>query len=169
MFLPILMTLVFSLSAQAQERIESFNRVSLKDKFTAHLNLNTDSVRCSHIGYGAEELKISVPALKHLAVFDHANVGESEPCMTAGSCKASWNTDGHTVEDFLAIVSGPQLATIERVLTESFTVNFDQRTCNRSMSEFLETSVGGVKFTHLVFKRIGDLPFEICLDIQASL
>ncbi len=170
MFLPIFMSLVFSLAAEAQQpRFEHFTRVSLQDKFPAHLNLNTETVRCSHIGYGTAELKISVPALKWSAVFDHANVGEAEPCMTAGFCKMPWLDDGHTVEDFLALVSGPQQVEIQRVLTEGFALNLDQRSCTRTLSETLNTTVAGVEFKHFVSKRIGDLPFEICLEIQAGL
>lgn len=170
MFLPILMSFVFSFAAEAQQpRFEHFTRVSLQDKFTAPLDLNTETVRCSQVGYGMEELKISVPVLKWMAIFDHANIGEEQPCMTAGACKAMWMEDGHTVEEFLARISGPQIAEIQRVLSESFALNHDQRSCKRTLSESLETTVGGVKFNHVVSKHIGDLPFEACLEIQATL
>src|SRR4051812_27490699 len=45
------------------------------------LALNAQTVRCSDIGYGNMQLKATVPDLKWLALLNHANEGEGQPCI----------------------------------------------------------------------------------------
>jgi hypothetical protein len=157
-------------SVYAQDQL-SFSRVSLVDQTTTKIHLNRETVRCSALGYGLEELKISVPILKRFAAFDHANEGEALPCMTAGLCDGGfgWPEGGWTVSGFLEQVEPIEEATIQRELKEHFHVNFVHNTCVRNLTETLQTVIKGVTFNHVVTKSIGQLPFEVCMQIHETL
>jgi hypothetical protein len=147
---------------------ESFSRVSKSDSFSALVLVDSQNVRCSGLGYGREELKISVPALAWWGVFDHRNAGETQPCMTAGPCASPW-WDGLSVDDLIQDRPGPETVTIQRELVETFLVDHQRQHCERSLTENLTTELRGLNFRHSVSKDIGSLPFQSCLDIKAEL
>lgn len=162
----ILLSLVSQVS-WAESGFRQFDRVSLEDQFEVNVVIDEGSVRCSHIGYSLEELKISIPDLRRFTVFDHANFGESEPCMTAGACGNDW-MDGFSIDDLIQGNPGVERMKIDRVLTESFSLDFEAQSCGRFLIENINGKLRGIEFRHTVHKRIGGLPLEVCLQIEKS-
>lgn len=146
-------------------------RVSLADSFFVHVDIEEGKVRCSALGYGMEELKIEVPDLRSEALFNHANFGEAQPCMTAGICKVDWVPDhqGFTPADLIQDNPAREQMLVERELVESFDINITQQKCQRRLRENLKGVLRGIEFKHTVAKSIGDLPIEVCLEIENSL
>src|SRR5690606_12336165 len=101
------------------------------------------------------------------AIFDHANIGESEPCMTAGACEVPWSdAGGLNPSDLIQDNPGQEAMMVERELIETFNLDHELKTCQRHMSEFLKSTLRGLEFKHMVSKSSGDLPFEACLELQ---
>ena len=156
--------------------IESKEIVIIDRVHKINLNLNEKSVRCSALGYGGRELKISVNDLEWISFFDHSNRGEAEPCMTAGmmSCGqdifnfplpgSDQNTpENQTLQRFRSL--GQVESTLKQVVTERLRIDHDNLTCHRSLQETVETIVDGVNFTHFRSGDLGEYPFEICQQL----
>lgn len=148
----------------------SFQRVILNDSLAVRASVDSNNVRCSHIGYGMAELKISLPELRHRTLFDHSNIGETEPCMTAGLCaQDDWGMPGLRPDDLLQGNPGLETMTIDREVVESFFINMPLQSCSRSLTENLRGELRGLEFTHQVIKAVGLLPIEECLELEATL
>lgn len=159
-----LTALFTSLSVLAANTEKKEYLIHNKDvKTTVHLNDKT--VRCSALGYGVSELKISVPALDYLAFFDHSNIGESEPCMTAGMCTFRNTGDGNRVSDILDPNKPSEEIEINMILKEVYYINHDQKSCSRAIEESLKSDLRGKTFTHFRSKSLGDYPYSLCVQI----
>jgi hypothetical protein len=145
--------------ALAQEAaLETKERV-LRDGTTPSVVLLTaETVRCSALGYGRPELKVSVPDLKHLAVLDHANEGEAAPCVTAGACRA-----GNDPESILDPASTEATTELRVTLVERYVLDHVRKTCHRTLSERVQASIRGKEFRHLKGADLGALPYEACV------
>lgn len=143
-------------------------RVILSDSKTFSTMVSTGTVRCSEIGYGTKELKINLAALDGWTLFDHTNAqaGEfGEPCMTAGICKRTPTSQGFSVNDLVQNNPGNELITVSRTVTENRTESKDQDgndICSRSLTEYLTTSVRGIKFEHTRWGAQENFPIEVC-------
>ena len=148
------------------------SRVILKDSKTVETEVNTVTVRCSAVGYGASLLKINIAALDGWTLFDHSNsqFGEfGEPCMSAGQCKAPWIPDGLTVESLIQNNPGKVSVTIEREVIESKHLGQihdgaggELEVCVRQLIENLKTTVRGIEFTHSRSGAREEFPIEVC-------
>lgn len=161
---------------------QTFERVIKDETHQSNVTLNKKTVRCSALGYGLQELKISVPSLQWHAVLDHSNLDGRGPCVTAGSKFCGFGlpifnengtiTDGPSngIPDFLLDLDNPlELVDVRVILKESFFVNSEGTECHRSLKEEIEMNVRGIDFTHFRSKNIGMLPVESCLAIKENL
>ena len=124
------------------------------------LALNGETVRCSALGYGVSELKVSVPDLAWLAHFEHRSGGEGLPCMTAGTC-----TDELTPNVFLDSSSGLVTVGLRVILTEHLAIDAVAHTCARGIEEEVKSTVLGHDFSH---SRSGDyeaVSYELCAEL----
>ena len=157
-----------SLSVWSQEDQNRKERVILKDSKTFSTEVSAVTVRCSEVGYGAQELKINLAGLDGWTLFDHSNaqVGEfGEPCMTAGQCKAPWNKEGFTIDDLIQNRPGAEIITVQREVLEIKQVTQDREGnlgCDRSLMENLVTSVRGITFRHTRWGAEQSFPIEVC-------
>lgn len=144
-------------------------RVILRDSKTMEVTVSNETVLCSALGYGLEELKINIEALDGWTILDHSNIrfGDTRglPCMTAGHCKRFSRTGGLTVDQ--VVQNNPRVETIvvNRILTETReeSVNVDgEKVCFRGLREDLSTVVGGLPFLHSRFGASEELPANAC-------
>jgi hypothetical protein len=132
--------------------------------------ISTTTVRCTEIGYGAQELKINLAGLDGWTLFDHTNahVGEfGDPCMTAGRCKAPWSgsdDNGFTIDDLIQNRPGTEIIKVDREVIEvKMVINRNgERVCERSLREHLSTTVRGIAFGHIRWGAQQDFPIEVC-------
>lgn len=125
-------------------------RVLSDDTTAVVLSLTAQTVRCNALGYGVEELKISVPDLDVLAHFDHRVESEGTPCMTAGACSETL-TPASLIDSSRPL----EVAQIRVVLTETVVLYPEHETCGRDLVETVTTTVRGLAFSH---ERSGSLP-----------
>jgi len=150
---------------------EEFTRVIKDETHATYVELDTTTVRCSAIGYGMEELKVSLPSLKWNAILDHSNRDGLGPCITAGTkfCSKIFDNDTGTwsslgIPDVLIDPETPtESINVRVVLNEDFRIEDD--ICFRSLRENVTTVIRGVDFTHVRSARIGQLPAKECLSI----
>ena len=110
--------------------------------------LDASTVLCSSADYSATFLKILIPQIADLTVFDHRNAGASAPCIAAGACSAVLGPaniiDPAQPDDTISL----------RVLrTQHYAIDHDAATCTTWLREELFTTIRGVAFYHM---RQGD-------------
>ena len=158
------LTLVGSLNTWAKDS----QRVILADSKTFLTEVSTTTVRCSQVGYGAEQLKINLASLDGWTLFDHTNSHLSEfgePCMTAGMCKRSPHTPGFSIEDLVQNNPGSEVIMVLRNVIENKTESKDQdgnEICVRSLTENLTTTIRKIKFQHSRSGGEQNFPIEVC-------
>lgn len=149
----------FSQVALAKSGVETKRRVLKDVTVDTVLALNRETVRCSAVGYGLEELKVSVPDLDYVAFFDHANRGELVPCMTAGR-----TFEGCTVLPHLVDETKPtETSKLRVVLTEIYEIDHEKNTCARRLEEVASMDVRGTAFQHYRAGHLGNLPYAECV------
>ena len=127
---------------------------------TIDVTLTPENVRCSAVGYSVPELKLSVPELKYITVFDHSNIGESQPCITAGRC-APDNQPSDLLGAGLPIY---ERVPVRVVLVENMRLDFAKGTCSRTLEERVSATIRGKAFTHLRAADMGVGPISRCGD-----
>lgn len=122
-------------------------KVILNDTKRVLVILNHQTVRCSHFGYGRDELKVSIPDLESWTVLDHSNIRFGDllglPCMTAGMCSENLG-----VETILDGRDGSEEIEIHRILKEERVLVENGQKCQRILKEELLTNIRGVPFFH---------------------
>jgi hypothetical protein len=160
------LTMAFS-QASFAERL-TVSKVVSKGEHKVVIRLDETTVRCSSLGYGRTELKISVPQLEWIAIFDHSNIGESVPCMTAGQCEQIFSNGdvlpGLRPSDIIRSSEPRGETSIEVTLTEHLMIDTEKKTCTRSLEEDLKADLRRQNFTHSRIKFIREYPFEICMQ-----
>ncbi|NCN26460.1 hypothetical protein GW915_02705 [bacterium] len=153
---------IFTAFAQEGSNQRYENKVRQVKEYTSshQIQLNEESVRCSRVGYSVEELKVSVPSLKLVAIFDHANFGEALPCVTAGRCQ-----EGNMPKDILNNGVTFVNTDIEVKLKETYMLDHQEKTCLRYLTENVKTDILGKDFTHEKINDIGSFPYELCQQI----
>ena len=130
------------------------------------ITLDDSTVRCSSLGYGMSELKISVPSLEWYAIFDHSNQDGRGPCVTAGTefCNGfdRFSNENNIPDNLLDPDNTRQDIEVRVFLKEVFQATADS--CLRTLKEHVETNVRGIPFTHVRVKSIGTLPLSECLQ-----
>jgi hypothetical protein len=126
--------------------------------------VNEETVRCNARGYGLEELKINIKGLDGFTILDHSNVrfGDKNgaPCLTAGICKGLFEETGFDINDVIQNNPRVEKVTVNRVLKELRTL--DDKKCEKTLIEVLDTEVGGVKFNHTRSLAAEVLPASSC-------
>lgn len=160
----LMMILTVKGFAEEQQR-----RVILQDSKTMQAEVSTNTVRCTHIGYGSAELKINLAGLDGWTLFDHTNshVGEfGEPCMTAGRCKvAGTSRPGFTIDSLIQNNPGVEAINVKRVVTEVKQIMKDINNvdvCERHLEERLDTVIRGIPFKHTRTGANQTFPLEAC-------
>ena len=139
-------------------RAERIERLIAETTNVTRVRLDAGTVRCSDLGYGNRQLKVSVPALKMFAVFDHSNLGETEPCITAGRCRP-----GNDVSDILIPGLGDEEnITLHVALVEVMELDRANGVCHRELQERVRSTVRGKAFTHLRQVGLGQVPLSRC-------
>ncbi|EQC43875.1 hypothetical protein [Bacteriovorax sp. Seq25_V] len=150
-------SLFLSFQASSSER---FSRILLDETHQSAVTLNTETVRCSAVGYGFPELKVTLESLKWATIFDHSNQDGLGPCITAGTMLC----EDFTVPDVLIDSQNETENIAVRVtLTESFTIS-DQK-CFRSLDEDVTTTIRGIPFTHRRSAFLGELNVDECKSL----
>ena len=153
--------LIAGLSANSYADNWSSKERILKDETTnITVELNDKMVRCSILGYGREELKVSVPDLQYLAIFNHANFGEALPCMSAGAC-----TDGNLPIDMIDTSKPTENTDVRVQLVEILTLDAQTSTCTRILEERVSAQIRGRAFNHLHRADLGRYPYSICTQL----
>lgn len=150
----VLCTYSYAGNASSKERI-------LKDETTKiTVELNAKMVRCSSLGYGREELKVSVPDLTYLAIFNHANFGETLPCMSAGACQ-----DGNLPVNLIDATKPTEDTDVRVQLVEILSLDDKTSTCNRVLEERVSAQIRGRAFRHVHSADLGSYPYSICTQL----
>jgi len=170
-FSMINMSLLSLAHAQGVDETVEIERSRSVESLTVDLNAQT--VRCLVGDYGASSLKISIPDMRRLTVFQHTTRGETQPCINAGPCRPGFAPDDGTVPGLdPSMILDPQKPTEEVELTivlkEVLTMNANFKTCTRSLSETVNTKVRGLKFAHQDGAWLGNLDYEVCLKMKEN-
>jgi hypothetical protein len=127
-------------------------RISVVSDVTTPFTIALDdtTVLCSSADYSATFLKVLIPQIASVTVFDHTNSGAGEPCMAAGQCSDTLNPS------VLIDASRPDEDIMLRVVrTRTLTIDYDAKTCAAKLVEELHTAIRGIVFYH---ERDGALP-----------
>lgn len=133
------------------------------------VELNKDTVKCSQAGYSLPFLKILIPELGNLTIFDHRNFGEGAPCVAAGQCSFQFpgtpNTDpfGSNPDDIIDILKPTETIQIKVTHTRVEFVDDAKEKCTITLREDVLTNVRGVDFRHMRSQSIGQRQVEDCL------
>lgn len=171
--LSVILTLIAmstGLANAQNNNIETKTLILKEQDHNTQVELTQETVRCSALGYGLAELKISVPALDYISFFNHSNIGEAQPCMTAGACRLDFPGqepgEGLDPSDILDPNNPTEETVIHQLLVENYTLNHDTQTCTRSLKEEVTAEVRGLTFHHVRFGILGEYPFALCQQIQ---
>jgi hypothetical protein len=138
-----------------------FSRVIKDTTHKSVVPLNKDTVRCSHIGYGASELKIGIPSLRWEAALDHSNGENLGPCVTAGmSFCGGFGGTPSIPEELLDADNPTETVDVQVVLNEQFVKN--EESCTRTLVENVFLNVRGIDFNHQRIKEIGEISLQEC-------
>ena len=151
-------------------------RILINDSKQMDAELNVSTVRCSAIGYGGSELKVSLKGLDGWTLFDHSNINKGDlsgqPCMTAGLCKMfPGQKVALSISDILAGGDRTETVVVRRQIVEVKEVTKDAKNkdvCSRHIEERLATEVtkadgtGKIKFNHLRFGIEETFPLSVC-------
>jgi len=139
--------------------------VTLKDSTTlVAIELNDKSVFCTTLGYGTNQLKVSVPDLDWIAHFDHRVVGEGLPCITAGECRGNLQP-GKFIDANDPVV----LAPVRVVLKQTLNIDDAQHVCTQTLSEDVTSLIRGQVFKHFRAGKPTPLDYAKCLKIQSAI
>lgn len=135
--------LTVTLLAPALASAETLEREISRVSHNINVAVNAGSVRCSALGYGALELKVDVPDLDWAASFNHRQLGEGKPCMTAGVCGGDL-----TPAKLRAAGEGDVATVLEVVHREVAMIDRARGTCSRELVEEVELELHGISFHH---------------------
>ncbi len=150
-------------AAFGQEEIESKEVVVHDVEHTLNIALNDQTVLCSDADYSANLLKILIPDLKNLTLFNHRNYNAAAPCVAAGMCRGPLAPNGPQPSDILNPSKPTEEVKLRVKLTRYEVINHKEKTCETHLIENLTVPIRGLSFTH---QREGSLDYrnyEDCL------
>jgi len=124
--------------------------------------LNEQTVLCSAADYSGYFLKVLIPQLADLTVFNHRNIGAGAPCVAAGPCDLFGN-GGNTPDDIIDPNRPTELIKIKVTLKKLFLIDNQKKTCTVSLQEDVATQIRGKAFIHSRSRGIGSRDLEDCL------
>lgn len=124
------------------------------------IRLDASTTRCSAIGYSMPELKVSAPDLKWLTIYNHANEGEAEPCITAGYCR-----NGNDPSKLIDPNNPTEEVELKVVVEENFYLFHEEKKCSRVVREYVITKIRGIPFFHSRYSNESQMPYEKCVAI----
>lgn len=143
--------------------VKSYERTLSNQTHDLEIALDETTVRCLVGDYGASSLKISVPELRDLTVFDHTTAGETEPCINAGMCATKFNGNrGLTPRMILRFEEPTEEVSMTVVLTETLTINVVHKDCYKRLSEKVNSKVRGLQFAHEDGEQSVEVDYQTC-------
>ena len=134
---------VFGLLLPSLLHAETLEKEVYRSSESIVVAVNAKSVRCSALGYGSPELKVDVSDLDWAASFNHRQLGEGQPCMTAGLCGGEL-----TPEKLRAAGEGDIPTQLLVVHKEVATIDRAHGTCSRVLVEEVTMKLHGIEFSH---------------------
>jgi hypothetical protein len=152
------LTLLSTVAHGTEPRTETKSTLIRVVEDSTNILLDSQTARCSDVGYGQLELKVTVPELAALAIYDHAGPGESTPCITAGRCR------GANLPSRLIDPNNPmEQIRLKVIVKEVLSIDHDNKSCYRAVHEDVESEIRGIKFTHHREGGHANKPYEKCL------
>lgn len=139
--------------------VDEVTRVIQDEIFPVSVTLDESTVLCSSADYAATFLKVLIPDIAQVTLFDHRNFAVAAPCIAAGECSDELNPS--TILD--AGGNGEIVAPLRVMLTGIYVVNHDAQTCTVRLREDLSTVIRGVEFTHAREGFVSERAVEDCL------
>lgn len=132
-----------------------------------NVELNSETVKCSHADYQAPFLKILIPELANLTVFDHRNQNEGAPCVAAGPCM-SFTLPGeepppsNLPKDIIDASNPTEDVAISVKLNKVFHLDNVKQTCLVELVEHVEIPIRGKTFLHARSQSLGERNIADC-------
>ena len=150
----------FSVPAEASG-MEERERVIQDTVFPLEVALNAETVLCASADYSDSFLKIVIPGVANVTLFDHRNASVGAPCIAAGPC-----TEEHNPQTLLQHSDAPQDEIALRVLlTGIYAIDHDQQTCTVLLKEELFTTIRDVPFYHERQGMVSERAYADCLGL----
>ena len=124
------------------------------------VTLDDSTVLCSSADYSGTFLKVLIPQVADVTLFDHRNFSVNAPCIAAGPC-----TEVLSPATILETDDVTEDIDLRVVLSSTAVPNVDLGTCTVTLTEQLFTTIRGVEFFHqrsgLISERqLADCPSE---------
>ena len=147
---------VAKLQSNVQASNEKMKQAVVSDRTTTvNVALNEKSVKCSAAGYEMPRLKVLVPELAGLTVFNHRNIGEEAPCVASRICHHSEGGQPPvSPKDILGSGNGVDPIKIRVILKKETHIAGD--VCQVFLVESVFTKIRGLSFTHERSQRIAE-------------
>ena len=139
-------------------------KVTVRD-LTHSMNvvLDESTVLCSAADYSATFLKVLIPQIADVTLFDHRNAGVDAPCIAAGAC-----TDALSPATILDSCHPNEQIDVNVALISEYHIDHDQKTCAVSLVERINTEIRGIRFFHTRGGDISSRTYQDCLGIVAT-
>lgn len=148
----LVLTSVLSLP-QAQAKLDEPEVISVREVLVP-VDISTAQVRLSSAGYSTPLVKVLVPGLADVTLFDHRNFGESAPCLATYSVR----DPAKVIQDQPAVEQVKMKITLSRTAT----INTSENICEIHLDEVVEATIRGFKFDHYRGKFIATRSIEDC-------
>jgi hypothetical protein len=124
------------------------------------VTLDDSTVLCSSADYSGTFLKVLIPQVADVTLFDHRNTSVNAPCIAAGPC-----TDDVNPASIVDADDTTEDIALRVVLTSNAVPNVELGTCTVTLTEQLFTTIRGVEFFHqregvISERSIDDCPSE---------
>tara|TARA_R110002072_G_scaffold534_7_gene4150 strand:- start:54546 stop:55028 length:483 start_codon:yes stop_codon:yes gene_type:complete len=151
---------IFTMNLTNAQTNEVKERVLSDVTTEMNIKLSPSTVKCSSAGYGMSFLKVLIPELKDITLFDHRNFGESAPCVAAGACLPMGE---FSPTDILGDEQSEETILVNVKLIRVFNINHALKTCDVSLKEKILTTIRGIEFNHQRSDSVISRNFEDCL------
>lgn len=143
--------------------IETKEAVVYDVQHTINVALNDNTVLCSDADYGAKFLKVLIPDLKDLTLFNHRNERAAAPCVAAGMCRGVMGPRGNLPSDIIDPTKPTETVSVHIKLVRLSEINHREKSCKTYLIEQLHVPIRGVDFTHQREGELDHRPYEDCL------
>jgi hypothetical protein len=155
----ILFLTAFPLGAASAETLYTETIVH-ETTTSVDLELNEETVLCSQAEYGVSHLKVLIPQLAAITLLDHQNQGAGAPCVTAGACAPNGELEtGQVLDDDY---DHEQVSILVRAVRIDVAESSSE-TCTTYLREEIETTIGGLLFTHERSALLGERSYSDCV------
>lgn len=150
----VVVGLLVSGAVQAQNVPQKITKV-LSEKITVlPVVLNDFTVKLSSADYSMPLVKILVPKLADITIFNHRNFNEGAPCISTLGTK--------NVGDIIALNPGTDRVAFKVTLKKEILIDETAQKCTISLREEVNAKVRGYVFTHSRRSEIGERVLADC-------